>query len=57
VTPLLIPGWEVHDLDQLLCTMTAHLAPPAGLPVDAPESEREPEVAPSRLEGEGEGDD
>jgi hypothetical protein len=57
VTPLMIPGWKVHDLDQLLCAMTAHLAPPVDLPVDAPESEREPEVGPGGLEGEAEGDD
>ena len=57
VTPLLIPGWKVHDLDQLLCAMTAHLAPPVDFPVDASESEREPEVEPGGLEGEAEGDD
>ena len=57
VTPLLIPGWKVHDLDQLLCAMTAHLAPPVDLAVGAPESEREPEVEPGGLEGEAEGDD
>ncbi len=56
VTPLLIPGWKVDDLDQLLCAMTAHLAPPVDLPVDAPESEREPGVEPARLEGEAEDD-
>jgi hypothetical protein len=43
----MIPGWNVHDLDQLLCAMTAHLAPPVDLPVDAPESEREPGVEPA----------
>ncbi|HEV3368365.1 MAG TPA: hypothetical protein VG074_02310 [Acidimicrobiales bacterium] len=57
VTPLMIPGWKVHDLDQLLCAMTAHLAPPVDLAVGAPESEREPEVEPGGLEGEAEGDD
>ena len=56
VTPLLIPGWKVHDLDQLLCAMTAHLAPPVGVPVDAPEPEREPGVEPAGLDGEAEGD-
>ena len=56
VTPLLIPGWNVHDLDQLLCAMTAHLAPSVDLPVDAPESEREPGAEPAGLEGEAEGD-
>jgi hypothetical protein len=55
VTPLLIPGWQVDDLDQLLCAMTAHLAPPVDLPVDVPESEREPGVDPAGLEGEAEG--
>ena len=57
VTPLLIPGWDVHDLDQLLCAMTAHLAPPVDLPVGAPESEREPGAEPAGLAGEAEGDD
>ena len=52
VTPLLIPGWKVHDLDQLLCAMTAHLAPSVDLPVDAPESELDPEVEPVAIEGE-----
>jgi hypothetical protein len=53
----MIPGWKVHDLDQLLCAMTAHLAPPVDLPVDAPESELEPEVEPVVIESEAEGDD
>lgn len=44
VTPLMIPGWKVDDLDQLLCAMTAHLAPTVDLPVDAPESESELEL-------------
>jgi hypothetical protein len=34
----------VDDLDQLLCAMTAHLAPTVDLPVDAPESESELEL-------------
>jgi hypothetical protein len=54
-TPLMIPGWNVHDLDQLLGAMTAHLAPPVDLPVDAPESEREPGVEPAGVEGGGGG--
>jgi hypothetical protein len=57
VTPLLIPEWKVDDLDELLCAMTAHLAPPVDLPVAAPESEVEPEVEPVGLESEAEGDD
>ena len=57
VTPLMIPGWEVHDLDELLCAMTAHLAPSVDLPVDASESERHPEVEPAGVEGETESDD
>jgi hypothetical protein len=56
VTPLLIPGWKVHDLDQLFCAMTAHLAPPVGVPVDEPEPEREPGVEPAGLDGGAEGD-
>jgi hypothetical protein len=57
VTPLLIPGWRVDDLDELLCAMTAHLAPPVDLPVDAPESEVGPLVEPAGLESEAEDDD
>ena len=44
VTPLLIPGWKVDDLDQLLCAMTAHLAPSVDLRVETPESELEAEA-------------
>jgi hypothetical protein len=56
VTPLMIPGWKVDDLDQLLRAMTAHLAPPIDLPADVPESEPEPGVEPTRLESGAEGD-
>jgi hypothetical protein len=54
VTPLLIPGWKVDDLDQLLCAMTAHLAPLVGLRVGAPGSELE--AKPVGIESEAEGD-
>ena len=50
----MIPGWKVHDLDQLLCAMTAHLAPPVDLAVGAPESEREPRRSRAGLAGEAE---
>jgi hypothetical protein len=39
VTPLLIPGWKVNDLDQLLRDMTAHLAQPIKGPDEAPDLE------------------
>jgi hypothetical protein len=41
VTPLLIPGWRVDDLDQLLREMTAHLAPPVAPPDEAPDLDLE----------------
>jgi hypothetical protein len=50
----LIPGWKVDDLDQLLCAMTAHLAPSVDLRVGAPESELE--AKPVAIESEAEGD-
>jgi hypothetical protein len=44
VTPLMIPGWKVDDLDRLLRQMTAHLAPGLGPEEVAPDALEVPEV-------------
>jgi hypothetical protein len=46
VTPLMIPGWKVDDLDQVLQDMTAHLAPSGVGPEEIPPSALEVPVAP-----------
>jgi hypothetical protein len=48
VTPLMIPGWKVDDLDQVLQDMTAHLAPSGVGPEEIPPTALEAPTVPDR---------
>jgi hypothetical protein len=52
VTPLMIPGWKVDDLDQVLQDMTAHLAPSGVGPEEIPPSALEVPAVPDPPEPE-----